>query len=194
MRTPGSNVLEYPQRHAVSASEYQRMGEAGVFGPEARLELIEGEIIEMTPIGSLHAGAVKTLNRLLVRMAGDRAVVSVQDPVVLGDRSVPQPDLALLEPRADGYAAAHPTAAEILLVIEVADTTLAFDLGTKVLLYARAAVPEVWVVDVNERAIRVYRDPTASGYKTGFTVAGQGRVATVALPDVHVVVSDLFPK
>jgi Uma2 family endonuclease len=193
MRTPGNTVLEYPRRHAVSASEYLRMGEAGVFGPEARLELIEGEIIEMTPIGSPHAGAVKTLNRLLVRLAGDRAVVSVQDPVVLGDRSVPQPDLALLEPRADGYAAAHPTAANVLLAIEVADSTLSFDLGTKVPLYARAAVPEVWVIDVNEQAIRVYRDPTASGYKTSFTVTGQDNVASVALPDVHVVVSSLFP-
>ncbi|HUE87206.1 MAG TPA: Uma2 family endonuclease [Vicinamibacterales bacterium] len=194
MRIPRSSVLEYPQRHAVSAPEYLRMGEAGVFGPEARLELIEGEIIEMTPIGSPHAGAVKMLTRLLVRMAGDRAVVSVQDPVVLGDRSVPQPDLALLEPRADGYSAAHPTAAEILLAIEVADTTLAFDLGTKVPLYARAAVPEVWVIDVNEQAIRVYRDPSASGYKTSFTVTGQNSVASVALPDVRVVVSNLFPQ
>lgn len=187
-------ILEYPQRHAVSATEYLRMGDAGVFGPEARLELIEGEIVEMTPIGSRHAGAVKTLTRLLVRLAGDRAVVSVQDPVVLGDQSVPQPDLALLEPRADSYSAAHPTAANILLAIEVADTTLAFDIDTKVPLYARAGVPEVWLIDVKEQTIRAYRDPSASGYKTSFTVAGEGSVASLVLPVVRVVVSDLFPR
>jgi Uma2 family endonuclease len=169
------------------------MGEAGVFGPEARLELIDGEIVEMTPIGSPHAGAVNALNRLLVRLAGDRAVVSVQNPAMLSDRSVPQPDLALLEPRADSYSAAHPTAAAILLAIEVADTTLVFDVETKVPLYARAGVREVWVVDVNEQAIRVYRDPSPTGYKTSFTVAGDGSVASLALPDVRIVVSDLFP-
>ena len=95
------------------------MAEAGVFAPDARLELIEGEIVEMAPIGSRHAGAVKTLNRLLVQRAGDRAVVSVQDPVVVADRSVPQPDLALLNPRDDDYSSAHPTAADVLLAIEV---------------------------------------------------------------------------
>jgi Uma2 family endonuclease len=175
-----SAVLEYPQRHPISAEEYLRMGEAGVFAPEARLELIEGEIVEMAPIGSPHAGAVKALNRLFVQRAGDRAVVSVQDPVILSDRSVPQPDLALLKPRADGYSDSHPRAAEVLLAVEVADTTLAFDLGTKVPLYARCGIPELWVVDVNERVIRVYRDPSVSGYRTSFTAAGDGRVAAAA--------------
>lgn len=193
MQAQTSGILEYPQRHAVSATEYLRMGEAGVFGPEARLELIEGEIVEMTPIGSRHAGTVNTLNRLLVRLAGDRAVVSVQNPAIVSARSVPQPDLALLAPRDDSYSAAHPTAANVLLAIEVADTTLAFDIETKVPLYARAGIPEVWVVDVNEQAIRVYRDPSASGYKTSFTVAGEGSVASLVLPDVRIVVSDLFP-
>ena len=193
MGTSTSTVLEYPQRHAVSATEYLRMGEAGVFGPEARLELIDGEIVEMTPIESRHAGTVNTLNRLLVRLAGDCGVVSVQNPAIVSDRSVPQPDLTLLEPRADSYSAAHPTAADILLAIEVADTTLAFDLGRKVPLYAIAGVREVWVVDVNEQAIRVFRDPSAAGYKTSFTVAGKDSVTSLALPDVCMVVSDLFP-
>jgi Uma2 family endonuclease len=169
------------------------MGAAGVFGPEARLELIEGEIVEMTPIGSRHAGAVNTLTRLLLRLAGDRAVVSVQNPVILGDRSVPQPDLALLAPRGDSYAGSHPTIADILLTIEVADTTLAYDIETKVPLYARAGIPEAWIVDVNEQTIRAYRDPSASGYKTTFTVARDGSVASFVLPDVRIIVSDLFP-
>lgn len=188
-----SAVLEYPQRHAVSAQEYLRMGESGVFAPEARLELIDGEIVEMAPIGSRHAGMVKVLNRLLSRAAGDLAIVSVQDPLVIGDRSVPQPDLALLKPRADSYSSSHPSAADVLLVVEVADTTLAFDLGTKIPLYARGGIAETWVVDLQERAVRVFRDPSASGYRASFTVSGGGSVAPLALPAVDVAFSELFP-
>src|SRR3990167_2574362 len=104
-----SAVLEYPQRHAVSTEEYLRMGEAGVFAPEARLELIEGEIIEMAPIGSRHSGTGMILNRLLNRAVGDLAVILVRGPLIVGDRSMPQPDLALLKPRADSYTRSHPT-------------------------------------------------------------------------------------
>ena len=158
------------------------MGDAGVFAPDARLELIEGEIVEMAPIGSRHAGAVNVLTQLLVRLAGERAVVAVQNPVIIGDRSVPQPDLALLKPRADSYSGAHPTPSEVLLVIEVADATLAFDIGTKVPLYARHGIPEVWVVDLQERALRVFRDPSASGYRRSFTAAGEESVAAARYP------------
>lgn len=158
-------VREYPQRHAVSVEEYLRMAESGVFAPEARLELIEGEIVEMAPIGSPHAGTVKFLNRQFTRLAGDQAIVSVQDPVVIGDLSMPQPDLALLKPRADSYTRSHPTAAEVLLVVEVADTTLRFDLGTKIPLYARFGIAEAWVVDLREQAGRVFRDPGENGYR-----------------------------
>ena len=188
-----SAVLEYPQRHAVSAEEYLRMGESGVFAPEARLELIEGEIVEMAPIGSPHAGMVNILNRLFSRAAGDLAVVSAQNPVIVGDRSVPQPDVALLKPRADSYVRSHPTTAEVLLVVEVADTTLSFDLGTKIPLYARGGITEAWVVDLQERAVRVFRDPSPSGYRASFTVSGGGSVAPLALPAVDVAFSELFP-
>ncbi len=189
-----SAVLDFPQRHAVSAEEYLRMGEAGVFAPEARLELIEGEIIEMAPIGSQHAGMVNTLNRLFNRAAGDLALVSVQNPVVAGERSVPQPDLALLRPRADSYTRSHPTAADILLVVEVADATRVFDIGTKVPLYARSGIAETWVVDVQERALHVYRDPGATtGYGTSFTLAGAGSVSPLALPAIVISLAALFP-
>ena len=170
------------------------MGEAGVFAPDARLELIEGEIVEMAPIGSPHAGAVKVLTRLFVRLAGDLAIVSVQDPLIVGDRSVPQPDLALLKPRADSYSRSHPSAADVLLVVEVADTTLSFDLGTKVPLYARSGIPEVWVLDVQERALRVFRDPGPAGYRTSFTRSGDENVSALALPAVAFAVAALFPE
>ncbi len=170
------------------------MGEAGVFAPDARLELIEGGIVEMAPIGSRHAGAVNTLNRLFGRLAGERAIVAVQNPVIIGDRSVPQPDLALLKPRADSYSSAHPTPADVLLVVEVADTTLAFDIGTKLPMYARSSIPEVWVVDLQECALRVFRDPSASGYRTSFTASGEDSVSAAVLPEITIALPALFPK
>jgi Uma2 family endonuclease len=189
-----STVLETPQRHAVSTGEYLRMGEAGVFAPEARLELIEGEIVEMAPIGSPHAGMVNTLVWLFSRAAGDLAVVSVQNPLVAGERSVPQPDVALLKARADRYARSHPSASDVLLVVEVADTTRAFDLGTKVPLYARSGIVEAWVVDLQERALRVFRDPGPGGYRTSFTASGDESVSALALPAVVVALPAIFPK
>src|SRR6266545_978969 len=137
----------------------------------------------MAPIGSRHAGAVNALNRLFNRLVDDRAVVAVQNPVIIGERSVPQPDLALLKPRADSYSGAHPTPADVLLVVEVADTTLAFDIGTKVPLYACFGIPEAWVVDLQERAVRVFRDPSANGYRQSFTVSGEDSVAAAMLPE-----------
>ena len=188
-----SAVLEYPQRHAVSAQEYLRMGEGGVFAPEARLELIEGEIVEMAPIGSPHAGMVNTLIWLFSRAAGDQAVVAAQNPLIVGERSVPQPDMVLLRPRADRYSRSHPTAADVLLLVEVADTTLPFDLGTKIPLYARYGIAEAWVIDVQERVVRVFRDPSASGYRTSFTVSGGESLTVLALPAAVVPVTALFP-
>ena len=170
------------------------MGEGTVFAPDARLELIEGEIIEMAPIGPPHAGTVAILGRLLERAAGDAAVVWVQNPVHIGDRSMPQPDVVLLKPRADMYTRSHPLPADVLLLIEVSDTTLRFDVATKVPLYARAGVIEAWVVDIETSAIRVYRDPEASGYRSSFTVSSDERVTAVALPGIRLVVSDLFPR
>lgn len=187
-----SAVLEYPQRHAISVEEYLRMGEAGIFAPQARLELIEGEIIEMPPIGSPHAGTVAILDRMLGRAAGDRAVVWVQNPLRLGERSMPQPDLALLRSRADSYRHSHPAAADVLLVIEVSDTTVRFDMETKLPLYARYGIPELWIVDLNERTIRVHREPGTVGYGTSFVVRGDESVASIALADVRIAARDVF--
>jgi Uma2 family endonuclease len=123
-------------RHLFTVDEYHRMGEAGIFGEDDRVELIEGEIIEMSPIGSPHAARVKRLTQLLVRRLGTRAIVQVQDPVVLSQLSEPQPDLAVVKARADFYAAGHPQPTDILLVVEVADTSRVFDRNVKAPLYA----------------------------------------------------------
>ena len=120
-------------------------------------------------------------------------MLSVQNPLPLGDLSVPQPDVALLKPRADFYTTSHPQASDALLAMEVADATLAFDLSTKAELYARAGIPELWVVDVNEKAIRVFREPSANGWRSSFTATGTQRIAALALPCVEMAVNEAIP-
>jgi Uma2 family endonuclease len=128
---------DYPRRHAITVEEFMRMGEAHVFGYDARLELIEGEIVDMAPISSAHVSVVCRLDTLLRELAPG-AMVSVQRPLVLGERSVPQPDVMLLQPRADRYHNSHPAAADALLVVEVSDTTLEYDLEVERQLCAQA--------------------------------------------------------
>jgi Uma2 family endonuclease len=169
------------------------MGETGVFSPDARLELIEGEIFEMATIHPPHAGAVITLNRILVERAGDRAAVSVQNPVIASELSVPQPDFTLLKPRRDNYSTAHPRREDIILVIEVADTTLAADLRIKAPLYARAGIAEAWVVDVNERIVHVFRGPGPGAYREVHIARGEDRLMPVELPMLSLRVAEIFP-
>lgn len=188
-----SAQIDQPKRHLVTAQEYLRMGETGVFAPDARLELIEGEIFEMAPIDPPHSGTVIRLNRLLVQRAGDQAAVSVQNPVIASELSVPQPDFALLKPRGDDYSTAHPKRGDILLAIEVADTTLRTDLRIKAPLYARAAIPEYWVVDVKARVVHVFRAPGASTYDTTFLAAGADELAAVEVPGLRLRVAEIFP-
>jgi Uma2 family endonuclease len=188
-----SAIPTYPQRHAISADEYVRMAQAGVFSTDVRLELMDGEIIEMAPIGSAHAAVVNTLATLLNRACGESAIVSVQNPLVAGERSVPQPDLALLRMRADKYFSEHPRAADVLLVIEVSDTTLRFDLEQKALLYARADVPELWVVDLESRAVHLQRMPTSSGYAQKTRASEADTIAAAMIPSASLRVASIFP-
>lgn len=152
-----------PSRHLISAAAFQRMGEVGILGPADRVELIAGEIIDMSPSGAMHAAIVDVLARHFGRRAGESLFVRCQNPLRLDDLSEPEPDLTILRPRADCYTMAHPAAADVLLVIEVADRSLAYDLGTKVPLYARHGIPEVWVIDAATRRTRVFRRPAGSG-------------------------------
>jgi len=145
-----------PRRFNVT--EYYRMAEAGVLTPDDRVELIEGEIIKMSPIGSPHAACVARLARLLQNAVREKAIVWIQNPVRLSEFSEPVPDLALLSPRKNYYAARHPTPADALLVIEVADTTLLKDRNVKIPLYARAGIPETWLVNLPKETIEVYID------------------------------------
>ena len=173
-------------RHRLSVADYYRMGEAGIFAPNARVELIEGEVIDMAPIGTRHGAAVKRLVALLTSALGARVIVAVQDPLRLSDLSEPEPDLMLLKPRDDFYAEAHPTAADVLLLIEVADTSARYDREIKLPLYARHGVPEVWIVDLEARLLRLYREPGGDAYGRSSTTASPGRTAIAALPGVEI--------
>src|SRR5947209_6096311 len=152
-------------RHSFTVEEFERMGEARIFPPDARLELIEGEIYDMSPIGSPHAACVKSLSALFHRLFGGTLTIGAQDPIRLNDFSEPQPDVVLLRRRDDFYRSGHPTPADVLLVVEVADTTVGTDSEVKVPLYARAGIPEVWLANIPDGRIEVYSDPSGHSYR-----------------------------
>ena len=183
-----------PVRHLWTVSEFQRMGETRFLDPKSRLELIDGEFFEMAPIGSFHAGTVGILDRLFAKVIADAAIIHVQSPIVLGEHSEPQPDLVLLRPRSDYYLNEHPRAGDVLLLIEVSDSTVRFDRKTKVPLYARHGIPEVWlVVGPHRRHIEVYRDlqPERGGYQIRLQVR-EGMLAPALLPEAEIRLGELF--
>ena len=170
------------------------MGEAGILPVEGRLQLIEGEIIAKAPIGSRHAAIVTRANMLFVQAVADRAIVSVQNPIILGKHSEPEPDLALIQPRDDFYALALPRADEVLLIVEVADTTLRYDREIKIPLYARHGIPEVWLIDVDGRTLTVFGTPTDGRYRNERRARPSGALAPKAPPGVEVDLSRLFGR
>lgn len=189
-----AHARSFPARHRWTVREFQRMGETGFLDPKARLELIEGELFEMAPIGCFHAGTVGILTRLLVRTVANAAFVHVQSPVVLDEHSEPQPDIALLRPCSDYYLKEHPRAEDVLLLIEVSDSTVRFDRKTKIPLYARYGIPEVWlVVGPRRRHIEVYRElrPDRGGYQTRLQMR-EGVLAPVLLPEAEIRLAELF--
>jgi len=152
-------------RRRFTIKQYHQMAEAGILTEDDRVELIRGEIVEMSPIGRRHAACVRRLIRLFSQRLSDRALVDAQDPVELDDNSEPQPDLVLLQPRSDFYEAGHPQAEDILLLVEVADTTVEADRDVKIPLYANSGISEVWLVDINAQCLAVYRQPSENGYQ-----------------------------
>ncbi len=154
------------ERHHFTVDEYYRMGDAGIFTEDDRVELIDGEIIRISPIGSRHAACVRRLDALLNRLFSRVAQVSAQNPIRISDFSEPQPDIALLSPRADFYAQGHPTPANVLLVIEVADTSVEYDREIKGPLYARAGIAEMWLVNLREDLVELYTNPAGGSYQS----------------------------
>ncbi len=174
------------KRHRFTAKDYRAMGDADVLGEDDRVELVGGEIVDMAPIGSRHLACVVALNHLLVEASSGRFFVSVQNPVRLGDSDEPQPDVSLLGRRPNPAAPAPPGPEDVLLVVEVSDTTLSYDRDTKLPLYARSGIAEAWVVDLAGRKIEVHHGPDPGGYRDLWTFGPGEKVSSAVVGGLSV--------
>jgi len=182
------------ERHRISIEEYHRMVDAGVFEPGSRVELIRGELIEqMAPIGTLHTSTTARIMRVLLRSLGDRAHVNCQTPVTLPDDSEPEPDFTVARPDARSYFDHHPYPQDLLLVIEIAESSLDFDREVKAPLYGQSGVGEYWIVDAVNRVVRIYREPSARGYEIQRILRAGDSIAPLAFPNDALGVDDLLP-
>ena len=180
------------KRYRFTRDDYHRMAQTGILSPDARVELIDGEIIEMSPIGSRHMGTVSRLTHYFIPRLLGAAVVQGQGPIALGNNGEPEPDVALLRYRDDFYAAAKATEHDTLLLIEVADTSELYDRRTKVPLYARFSIPEVWLVDLNRDHVVRHLEPTPTGYATTQVYRRGESLSPLAFPNLLVGVDDIL--
>ena len=181
-----------PQNHAFTVGEYYRMAETDILTKEDRVELIAGQIVAMSPIGSRHAACVKRLNLLLGKMVGDSMLIGVQDPIALDAYSAPEPDLVLLRPRTDFYAEAHPAASDVLLAVEVGDTSADYDREVKLPLYAQVGLPEVWLIDLQKGRVEVYARPQGGAYQQRVDVAADATLTSPTIPQLALAAADLL--
>jgi Uma2 family endonuclease len=179
-------------KHRLTVDDYYRMAEVGVLAPDARVELIEGEIIDMPPIGSRHGGTVSWLIHRLVAAVGDGAIVTSQSALRLNRYNEPQPDLMLLRPRADYYRRSHPTAEDVLVLIEISDSTWRYDREIKVPLYARHGVREAWIVGLKARELHCFRAPHNGQYTDVIAIQTPGTIPVPTLGGVEIDLSELF--
>ena len=183
-----------PTKHRFSVKEYYRMAETGVLRPDARVELLNGEIIDMSPIGSFHGGVTNYLNEIFTAASKRRWVTAVQNPVQLDEYSEPQPDLVLLKPTPDFYRRRHPQPADVFLLIEVSDSSLTTDREAKLPAYGRAGVAEVWIVNLVDQVIEVYREPHFTGYGSKTILRPGDQAKPQGFPDVTVDVAELLKR
>ncbi|MBA2442426.1 MAG: Uma2 family endonuclease [Rubrobacter sp.] len=175
-----------------TADEYHRMAEAGILDEDDRVELIEGEVLEMSPVGSRHAACVNRFNSLFNRQVTDKAIVGVQNPVRLDEHSEPEPDLALLRPREDFYSGDHPAPGDVLLLVEVAETSAEYDSAVKLPLYARAGIPEVWLVNLPDESIELHHRAASGEYRETLRAKRGERLASKTVPELEVAVGDVL--
>ena len=187
-----SAKTNWPLRHRLSVEAFHRMIEAGVFKEDDHVELIEGELCQMPPIGPSHAGKNKRLNRLFATQVGEQALVAVQDPLTLPMHSEPQPDLMLLRPRSDFYEHSNPLPADVLLLVEIAETSVQYDRQIKLPLYAGQGIPEVWLLDLARQQLEIYRQPSAEGYQQCLQPPKNQTIAPLALPGLFINVAELW--
>jgi Uma2 family endonuclease len=187
-------ALQQPTRHLITVDEYYRMAEAGILSEDDRVELIDGEIIDMAAIGIKHALCVDRLSKLLNRLLPEEILVRVQNPIYLNQRSEPQPDLALLKPQDYSRRKHHPGPDDVLLVIEVSDTTLTFDRKVKVPLYARGSIPEVWIVNLQDDSTEVYSQPEGGAYQERQQLQRGQSLSIPGFPDLTLAVDDVLGR
>ncbi len=187
-----NSVIAPVRKHLTDIHEWQRLGEANIFPPGTRIELIEGEILEMAPIGFNHSGHLNRINKVFTLLTADFADTSVQNPLQLGDLSEPEPDFMLLKPREDFYTSRHPNASDVLLLIEVADSSLAYDQTQKLRLYAMHHIPEYWLLNLNAACLEVYREPHGETYAQKTTLRAGDSVTLTQLPDITIQVSSIL--
>jgi Uma2 family endonuclease len=183
-------AVQVLRRH-FTVEEYYQMVQAGILSEDDRVELIKGEIVEMTPISSRHAACVARLTASFARVQ-EKGIVWVQNPIRLSECSEPQPDLALLRPRPDFYAATHPSPQDVLLVVEVAETSGGYDREVKIPLYGRAGVPEVWLVDLEREIVESYHKPSSLGYGEVRQFGRGQRLVSYSVPDLELTVDEVL--
>jgi Uma2 family endonuclease len=172
-------------------SQYHQMSEAGILSENDKVELINGEIIEMSPIGRRHTACVNRLNSVFSELLGTKVIVAVQNPILLNNLSEPEPDIALLKPRTDFYESGHPQPQDIFLLIEVADSSIEYDRDVKIPLYA-SGITEVWLVDIYQQVIIVYRYPSENGYRDIQILSRGEKLSILAFPENNLFVDDIL--
>ena len=183
-----------PVKHRFSVKEYYRMAETGVLRPDARVELLDGEIIDMSPIGPFHGGVVARLTRLFTLFSKNRWLLSPQNPLRLNDYSEPEPDGMLLKPSPDDYTSRHPQPEDVFLLVEVSDSSLAIDVEKKLPLYGREGVAEVWIVNLEEAVVEIHREPHFNGYASKTVLRAGDQARPLAFPDAVVDVAELLKR
>ncbi len=190
--TKEPTTCTFPPRRRFTVEEFYRMLDAGIFTEDDRVELVEGDIVTMMPIGARHAACVNRLTRVFARLLGDNVIVSVQNPLRLGEKDEVLPDLMVLRFRPDFYANAHPGPEDVLLVVEVAETSQAYDREVKVPLYARHGIPEYWLINLQDNVVEVYRKPSPYGYKEVHYLRSEDTLHPQAVSDVQIPVKTLI--
>lgn len=176
----------------LSVEDYHQMAESGILEPGERVELVEGQIIQMAAKGTAHSAAVSRIEKLLRSRLGDQALLRFQDPIRLNDYSEPEPDVAVVHPNPIFYEDHHPTSSEVFLLIEVSDKTLKFDREVKSPAYARAGISEYWVLDVNAHKLHVYRLPSANGYQSETIMSEELTVAPLAFSECTIAIKEML--
>ncbi|NJN72624.1 MAG: Uma2 family endonuclease [Limnothrix sp. RL_2_0] len=181
-----------PVTYKFSVEDYHRMGEAEIFGPEKRLELIHGDILSMPPIGLKHAITVNRINQVFTGLFGKQVIVAIQNPLGLSDESEPQPDAVIYKARDDFYENKAPESQDVHLLIEVSDSTLRFDRQVKLPLYASNNIAEAWIANLRDKQLEIFREPTAAGYQQKQILKETETISPIAFPEITLTVLELL--